>query len=413
MYAFSHARPLFALALYALAAASPAAPLTFDEALRLAESAAPTLAERDARIEAARKRTVFAGELPDPRLVLGVTNLPVDTADSYSLSRDFMTMQMIGVKQDVPNGSKRRARTEAARGAVERAEAERRIEKLRVRRETAQAWIARLTAERKLALFDALFRENTLLTETIHRRIASGRGLALESVQPRQEAARLAQRQDLAEREQREATAALERWLGPAGAEPLAGEAPQWAIHPEQLALRLHDHPELTAFVPMTREAEAGIREALADKKPDWGVELVYQHRPDFSEMASLVVSFDLPVFTARRQDPRIAARRAELAGIEAARETAEREHAQMLETDLAAYRQLDRAVHRQTDTLLPLAREKADLALTAYRAGQIELARVIDARSEWIDARIEAIELEGRRARIAARLHYTYEENE
>lgn len=407
----SHARRLVALVLCGLAAAAPAAPLSFDEALRLAESSSPTLAERDARIEAARRQVTYAGELPDPKLVLGITNLPIDTADRFSLSRDFMTMQMIGVKQAVPNADKRRARTEMAQGASASAEAERLIETLRVRRETAQAWIARRTAERKLALFDELFRENALLRGAVNQRIASGRGLALESVPPREEAAWLAARQDRVERERQDALAALRRWIGEAAEAPLAGDYPTWTIVPERLAHRLHDHPELAAFAPRTREAEAGIREALADKKPDWEVELAYQHRPDFSEMASLVVSFDLPVFAARRQGPRIAARRAELAGIEATREAAVREHAQMLESDLAAYRQLDRAVARQTDTLLPLAQEKAELVLAAYRAGRIELARVIEARSAWIDARIEAIELEGRRARVAARLHYAYEE--
>lgn len=149
-------------------------------------------------------------------------------------------------------------------------------------------------------------------------------------------------------------------------------------------------------------------------KKPDWGVELAYQRRgPDFSDMASLQFSFDLPVFAARRQDPQIAVRRAELVRIDAEREATLREHAQMLATDLAAYGQLDRAVRRQHETLLPLAREKVELALTAYRASQTDLATVIAARSEWIDARLKAIELEGQRALVAARLHYAYGENE
>ncbi len=412
MKASTPAGRLLALALCGVTTAAPAAPLSFDAALRLAVSSSPTLAEQDARIEAARKQIVFAGELPDPRLVIGMTNQPINTDDAFKPSRDPMSMQILGVKQDVPNADKRRARTEIARGTLERAEAERQIEKLRVRRETALAWIARQTAERKLALFDELFRENALLLEAVKRRIGSGQGLALESVPPRQEAARLEARQDRLEREQREAVAALERWIGPAAREPLAGDVPDWPIEPERLAHRLHMHPELAAFSPMLHEAEARVREARADKKPDWGVDLTLQRRPDRSEMASLVFSFDLPVFAAHRQDPRIAARSAELTGIEAAREAAEREHARMLEADLAAYRQLDRALRRQTDTLLPLAQEKNELTLAAYRAGQSDLTHVISARAEWIDARIEAIDLAGRRASAAARLHYAYEGN-
>lgn len=405
---------LLVVAALVLAAPVAAAPLRFDEALRLAEANAPTLAMQDARLEAARQAAIPAAELPDPKLVVGIDNLPVTGVDRFSLTRDFMTMQKIGLMQEVPNADKRQARAAVARGAIDRVEAERRIERLKVRREAALAWIARHTVERKLALFDALYRENRLLAEAVKSRIASGRGLALETVLPRQEAAMLAERKDQLERERSEAVAAMKRWVGTAGGEPLAGAAPDWPITAETLMHQLHQHPELTVFASMTREAEAGVREAQAMKKPDWGVELAYQRRgPDFSDMASLQFSFDLPVFAARRQDPQIAVRRAELVRIDAEREATLREHAQMLATDLAAYGQLDRAVRRQHETLLPLAREKVELALTAYRASQTDLATVIAARSEWIDARLKAIELEGQRALVAARLHYAYGENE
>lgn len=398
----------------AFAAPAVAAPVSFAEALRLAERNAPTLAAQDARFDAARQAAIPAGELPDPKLVVGLDNLPITGPDRFSLTRESMTMQRIGVMQEVPNGDKRRARVAVAQSTIERVEIERRIERLKVRRETALAWIARYTVERKLALFDALYRENRLLAEAARSRVAAGRGLALDTVLPRQEAAALEDRHDQLERERSDAQAALTRWIGAAGAEPLAGAAPAWPITPATLLQRLHQHPELTVFASMMRQAEAEVRETEATKKPDWAVELAYQRRaPDFSDMASVQFSFDLPVFAGRRQDPLIAARRAELVRIDAEREAALREHTQVLATDLATYQQLDRATHRQRERLLPLAQEKVELALAAYRGGQTELATVIAARSEWLDARLKAIDLEGQRALAAARLHYAYGENE
>lgn len=398
----------------AFAAPAVAAPVSFAEALRLAERNAPTLAAQDARFDAARQAAIPAGELPDPKLVVGLDNLPITGPDRFSLTRESMTMQRVGVMQEVPNGDKRRARVAVAQSTIERVEIERRIERLKVRRETALAWIARYTVERKLALFDALYHENRLLAEAARSRIAAGRGLALDTVLPRQEAAALEDRHDQLERERSDAQAALTRWIGAAGAEPLTGAAPEWPITPATLLHRLHQHPELTVFASMMRQAEAEVRETEATKKPDWAVELAYQRRaPDFSDMASVQFSFDLPVFAGRRQDPQIAARRAELVRIAAEREAALREHTQVLATDLATYRQLDRATHRQRERLLPLAQEKVELALAAYRGGQTELATVIAARSEWLDARLKAIDLEGQRALAAARLHYAYGENE
>ena len=404
---------VLAIVVVAFAAPAVAAPLSFEEALQLAERNAPSLAVDNARIEAARQAAIPAGELPDPKLMLGIDNLPITGQDRFSLNRDFMTMRRIGVSQEVPNSDKRQARVDVAQGTIDRVIAERRIERLKVRRETALAWITRYTVERKLALFDALYRENRLLAEAVRTRIAAGRGLAMDTILPRQEAVALADRHDQLERERSDAEAALQRWIGPAGSEPLVGEAPVWPISSETLTHHLYQHPELTVYNSMTRQAEAEVREAESTKKPDWAVELAYQRRgPDFSDMASIQFSFDLPVFAARRQDPQIASKRAELIRIDAQRETTLREQAQILATDLAAYQQLDRAVLRQQASLVPLAQEKVELALAAYRSGQTELATVIAARSEWIDARLKVIGLEGQRALMAARLHYAYQEN-
>ena len=395
-----------------IAVPAVAAPLSFEKALQLAENTAPSLAVDNARIAAARQAAIPAGELPDPKLMLGIDNLPINGPDRFNLNRDFMTMRRIGISQEVPNSDKRRARVDVAQGNIAQIVAERRIERLKVRNEAAQAWIARYTVERKLALFDALYRENRTLMEIVRSRFASGLGQAMDTILPRQEAITLANRLDQLEREHSDAVAILKRWVGPSGGEPLAGQVPVWPITETTLTQLTQHHPELALYDSMTRRAQAAIREAESMKKPDWAVELAYQQRgPDFSNMASIQFTFDLPVFAARRQDPQIAAKRAELVRIDAERETTLREHAQMLATDLASYQQLDRAVQRQRDSLLPLAQEKIKLALAAYRSGQTGLATVIAARSESIDARLKAIDLEGQRAMVAARLHYAYTE--
>lgn len=235
----------------------------------------------------------------------------------------------------------------------------------------------------------------------------------MNAILPRQEAIALADRHDQLEQQRSDAEAALKRWVGTAGSEPLAGDVPVWPITPATLEHDLDQHPELTVFNPMTQQAEAQVREAEAAKKSDWGVQLAYQRRgPAYSDMASIQFTFDLPVFAVRRQDPKIASKRAELLRINAQRETTLREQAQILATDLAAYQQFDRAVQRQQDGQIPLAQEKVQLALAAYRTGQAELATVIAARNEWIDARLKLIDLEGQRSLMAARLHYAYQEN-
>lgn len=408
---YRRGRPcLAALTLCALAMPGLAAALTLDEALRRAERDAPSLAAQAANREAASQAAIPAGELPDPKLALGLQNVPIEGDDRWRLGREPMTMQMVGVMQQVPNRAKRRARVEAARAGIDSADALERIERLRVRRETALAWIGGFAVEQKLQLFQTLYEENRLLAKAVQARLAGGRGQAADSLAPKQEAALLAEQEDELERSRVQARAALRRWIGAAADEPLSGAWPSWSVDGQGYRHGLQRHPELQAFDPMTEEAQARIRLAEADKRPDWSWELAYQKRGEaFGDMVSVQFSFDLPLFAASRQDPKIAARRAELLRLEAERETLTRDHAQQLDDDLAEYRRLDRALERSRQTLVPLAEEKVRLALADYRAGSGELMTLVAARRELIEARLKQIDFAQQRALTSARLFFAY----
>ncbi|HEY9100131.1 MAG TPA: TolC family protein [Thiobacillus sp.] len=398
--------------LAALVGPAFAEPLSFDAALAIAVSEAPMLRAEAAQIDAARQAAIPAGELPDPRLALGLNNVPIEGANRLSLNGEPMTMQTIGVMQAFPNMAKRGARVDAARGRIAMTEAQTRITQLTVQRETAVAWIARDAVERQLARIDALESENRLFDAAVRARIAGGKGSALEAVAPRQEGAMIdARRDDLSARRQ-QAIAALKRWIGPRAAAPLSGTSPDWLITRGALEHALHGHPELAIFDPRGRVLDAEVAEARADKKPDWALELAYQKRDSqFGDMATVQVSFDLPLFAANRQDPKIAAKLAEREGLNAEREAVLREHAAMLESDFAEYQRLVSAVKRQRDVLLPLAGEKVDLAMASWRGGKGELVDLVMARRERIDVELRAIALEGERQQMSARLHYAYSE--
>lgn len=402
-----------ALVATVLALPSLADPLTLDEALRLAEDNAPSLTAQAAKLEAANSAAIPAGELPDPKLLLGVQNYPIGGPDRWSIDQDFMTMQMVGVMQEVPNRDKRRARIKVAEAAVDRATAESRVERLNVRQAAALAWISSYSVERKQTLFQDFFRENRLLGDAVRAQIAGGRAQAADAVTPKQEAALLAEQEDELIRLRAQARAALRRWIGPAADEPLAGSLPEWPIDASGYAHKLQHHPALTAYEPMTREAQAKVHEAVAEKKSDWSWELDYQRRGrEFGDMMSVQLSFDLPLFPGSRQNPKIAAKHAELNALAAEREVLAREHAQQLEDDLAEYQRLNRAVRRSQDSLLPLAKEKVELTMASYRAGKGDLAPVIAARRELIEARLKHIDFEELRALTSARLYFTYGEN-
>jgi cobalt-zinc-cadmium efflux system outer membrane protein len=387
-----------------------AEPLTFDAALELATRTSPDIAVQTASVGAAQSASVAAGRLPDPKLTVGVENFPVTGEERGSLTRDFMTMRKVGLMQEVPNGGKRQSRVAAATADAERAQAERRVSILTVRRDTALAWLARYYLERRGVLFDELDRENQLFAQSVQAQFAGGRGMPADVVAPRQEAAEIADRRDELASEIAKSKATLRRWTGAAGDEPLAGDPPALSLDTGQLRGHIHEHPELAVFVPMTQMAQAEVHEAEAAKHPDWGVALEYGRRGSaFSDMVSLQFTLDLPLFTGTRQDPQIAAKRQELTRVEAQRDAMLRDHTQELDAELAEYEMTTRQFARLREAHLPLAQQKVDYQFASYRGGKADLTAVLSARRELIDERLKEIELDGKRAAMVAKLYFFY----
>lgn len=390
----------------------PATALTLDEALHLAGQEAPALQALRAQQQAARSAAIPAAELPDPQLTLGLQNLPFEEDDRWSPDRERMTQQVVGIRQQVPNSDKRAAWQAVANAEVALTEAQYQLTRLQVRQRTALAWISALAVHQKLALFQDFYRENRLFERAIQALIAGGQGLTADSVLPHQERAHLEEQEDDLRRQQRSAQAALERWIGPHRDLEPQGPWPYWPGTEAMYRQNLRQHPGLQTYNPRRRRAQAQVEEAIADKTPDWGWALDYQRRGKaYSDMVSLRVSFDLPLFTRTRQDPRIAARQAEAVAVDAEQEDAVRRYAQQLEDLLAERHSLQRAVTRLDKTLLPLAEQHIKLAMADYRGGRGSLLAVVAARREAVQTRLRRIDLQEQLSQTHARLHFAYGE--
>jgi len=409
----SHAMLVLGLMSALLSMSANADELSFAKAQELALQEAPVLLANQEQIDASRQAAIPAGELPDPQLAIGVDNLPIQGADSFSFSRDFMTMQRIGLSQAFINPAKLDARVDAATGRIALAEAQTRVLRLQVQLETAVAWINLESIQRQLELVKELDYENRLFQQAVQARYAGGAGMAAEVLTPRQEAALIAERRDQLESNRTQTRAQLKRWIGEAAAWAISGTTPDWPINLEALSHGLHRHPELDLFEPKTQVVNAEVAEAAAEKIPDWALQLAYQHRgPAYSDMVSLQVSVDLPVFPDSRQQPLLAAKLHERTALQAEHQAALQEHTAMLESALAEHQRLLNAEKRSKELLLPLAEEKVNLSLAAWRGNRGDLPTLLAARRERIDAKLKTISLETERKQLAARLHYTYSED-
>jgi len=388
--------------------------ISFGEALTLAESRAPALKAAVAGEDAARAANRAAGQLPDPSLILGLENLPISGPDAWSPNRDFMTMQRFGVMQQLPNGAKRRAERDQRAAKLSIAEAVLIERRAALRTNTAVAWIEGFHLKRQQAVLDALEGENRVLSAAVQASFAAGEGRAADTYLPVREAVDLADRRDELAQEEARVLADLRRYVGLSSLGELDGLPPRYGIDPSILHEHVVHHPELKRYTAELQEAEAEVRQAVAAKRPDWGVEFAYQRRaPDFGDMVSLQLSIDLPISPATRQGPVIEARQHDTERLLAEREDMLREHRQTLEAMIGRHASLTRQLERARKTLRPALQQQVKLLDAAYRAGGGSLRDFLDARRELILEDMRIIRLESRLQVIESRLHFAYEDNQ
>ena len=104
-----------------------------------------------------------------------------------------------------------------------------------------------------------------------------------------------------------------------------------------------------------------------------------------------------------------IAARAESATRVRLEREAARRELLATLDTALADHTMHHDRLHRALETLVPLAKRRADLETASYGAGTAGLSDVLPAFLALAEARIDAIDRQADVTRDAARIVLTY----
>ena len=387
-------------------------PLTLAEAIERAVEQSPDLTAGQAEVTAAEALVKPAGQWADPELVAGIDNLPVTGPDAGSVSADFMTMRKVGLMQSLPGFGKRSLRTQRARDAVHVAQAEEVITTLEIKRQTAQAWIALAVAEETLQQLNALKPAFELQAQLARAGVSSARVTATDAVTAQGALATFEDRIAIANQAVQEARAQLARWLPNEATRPLAPSPDFGDLSNTELLATVHQHAMLAVYDSRLDAARSEVALAQAERHPDWSVGLVYGKRgAPFSDMVSAEMRVTLPIFTRSRQNPEIAAKRAQLRRLEAEREAQVRMHTAEVTQELAQWRTLKTRVAQYYDVLLPLAQQRAQLTLAALQTGRESVPVVLDAQAAELDVQLKALELRGELGRAWAFLTYLVEE--
>ncbi|MEE4360168.1 MAG: TolC family protein [Pseudomonadales bacterium] len=397
-----------------LAPALRAAPLTLPEAERLAFADDPGADALRAQAAASREQAVADSQLPDPVVSIAAQNFPVDT---FAFDQEPMTQLRFSVRQQIPGGdtlSRRRDLREAEAGRLDAATRLRRREVLRTVR---HAWLELAGLLRERALIEEAIPLLEDLEGTALAGYRQGQGAQQGVIRARLEREGLRDRLLDNARALDLARAELARWIGPAGrqAEPEGAVAlPADVLLSETETLRrVERHPAIDIHSARLREEDARVGLARAQYRPDWGVELAYGVRDQLSPLGdtpdflSAALSFELPLFTQRRQDPGLAAAQKDREAARAFRVDALRALQRDWERERARYRRLTEREALYRSEIMPQAAQAAEAALRAYGAQATDFSEVIRAALAALDAHVALERVRYERWRTVAELRY------
>ncbi|MGH8454147.1 MAG: TolC family protein, partial [Nevskiales bacterium] len=350
-----------------------------------------------------------AQQLPDPQLIAGIQDLPINTRDAYSLRRDSDTQLQLGLMQEFPRAKKRRLRGELVERDAQRLEAEHHLAQRTIRRDAALAWLELWRYTQSLQLTRASLHEADTQVAAVEIALKTGSATQADLLSARVEVARLQDEVAGTEQSIGHARNLLSRWIGEAAWRPIAGTLPQAPAEPSlNVALEhVRRHPHLAMHQAQIAAAQTGTNLAKADYDPDWRVELGYANRPAFSDMLTLQFGVDLPVFTHNRQDRALASALARQDAATAELEDGRRQLESEARLNLDDRVRLSERLKHYDEQLLPQAGQRVEATLLGWRAGRGTLAQILEARRAALDLQMSRLDLQHDAAKHFVQLTY------
>ncbi|PKE28825.1 heavy metal RND transporter [Rahnella sp. AA] len=368
-----------------------AAPVTLPQALVAAQGYSAELSASRHQINALENRADSAMQLPDPKLKFGIENLPVGGSNDQRFTREGMTMERIGIMQDYVSSSKRERKADTLRAESRQAAANGQSIRAQLQRDAAQAWMELAIGNETVKQLKALVDESQRQIGVQRGGVSSGSALPASVLDARLTLISMQDKLTEAGRDVQLARTRLSQLTGIdqpeiLGAIPPVSELPAEATQADSIS----QHPEVLQARREAEVAQAKSSESAIAALPDIGVEVYYGRRADnYDDLAGVMVTVDLPLFTASRQDKDHAADQS--MAMESNDRLAQliRTHQAQLTTLLAQYQAANTLWQRQKNDVIPLQQQRVSVIQAQYRAGKSSLNDVLEARRSLLDSQI------------------------
>ncbi len=403
--------------------------LSLEEAIGQAIANDPWLTASEYQQEALDNQSIAAGQLPDPKVSVGLANLPTDTFD---FDQEAMTQLKFGVSQQFPRGKTRRLKQQQLAQQSEQTVFQRENRKAMVTLTITQLWLDWLKQEKIIELIEndrSLFED---LADIVNANYASALGKTQQHdiIQAQVELTRLEDRlfrlAEAADIHQ----AKLNEWL-PEPLDTLTNLAlPPLPLNASNVLNKLGNnilknndtlsqhflqHPKILLLDQQITVSDTATQLAKQQYKPQWGISSSYAWRDDDlmgndrADLLSVGVTFDAPFFTANRQDKQVSATIAQTEAIKTQKYQVLRQFIAETNQATAKLQRLDQRQALYQTRLLEEIHEQVEASLTAYTNDNADFNQVVRARITELNSRIDALTIDIDRLKTIAQLNYLF----
>ncbi len=389
------------------------AELSMQQAVEIAMRSDPQVNQHLAKQRGWQLDAVAENQLPDPKLRLGLSNVPLDT---YDLEQEPMTQANIGIEQRFPRGDTLELEQDQAniRAQIEQLNAE--LVKRELVRDVRLAYLNLYREVQSAVILEKsriLFKQILEITQSQY---GQGRSQQQDVLRAELELARLQDRETKVRSQEDEARAMLAKWIGNSAWQnlPVAFPQPPAFIKPESLDAVLMQHPAIASETAKINAQQYNVKIAEQQYSPGFSLGLDYRKRfgnnPDGSQrsdMMAIMANIDLPVFTENRQDKRVAASQEQVNAAHYQRSDVMRNLKRVYQSYSAQLLRLQQRQQLYTTTLLKAARETTTASIRAYQSGVTEFNSLMRVSITELDVMFDALRVDVDVASAQVQLDY------
>lgn len=379
--------------------------LTLTQAVTLAtKEVDPSISHYIAQAESVSADAIANSQLPDPTVRFGLANLATDTFD---FSQEPMTQLQFGVRQSFTTSGKRRhlrARGEANSDALRFMAAN---QELMLELQVERLWLNLNHIQAVSAIIQTKKARLNELLDAVGAKYGSGEATAQKILVMEAELALLDDRLEILQQNGQEVRIQLGRYIGTQNAnkQPAGGYAD--VESPKALQIleeAIFEHPSLQQEKAFIQASDHGVALANETYKPNWGLDFGYGYRAaGRADLATAMVTLDVPLFTGKRQDKRVIAAKQTRQAAQFKMQAKELDIIRDIRATYAIWEKTADRISLYETVVLSRTQSASQASENAYASGNADFAEIVRTHLSALDAhlKLEAVKLERALAQV------------